>query len=306
MNSTLYIEQIQCVELELTNICNLKCAMCTLVNASFNITQYIRPINEWIIQLDLMTNLNTVILSGKNSEPTTYPFLIELIDYLKHRNIKIILTTNGSFRDEIYYYNLMQHLTDQDEVYFALCGNTQSLHEKYRVGSNLMKILNNVRAFQTNNINKNDYGLFIIFEYNKMYIDKMKPIFQLFSNVQTIHTVPFSERFNFVDLMEKNICLPLDLSKQYKKLKEYNLKSNLQISCRSFNMKSVVIDNFGKIYPCSISRMYRYNQKYFYNAKYHKCNYSNILQYKYMFCYECEHNMIEFITRNNIACCCPD
>ena len=49
-----------------------------------------------------------------------------------------------------------------DKIVFTICGSTQELHEKYRVGSNLNQIINHANSIQQSN--KIDYCQFIKFE----------------------------------------------------------------------------------------------------------------------------------------------
>jgi wyosine [tRNA(Phe)-imidazoG37] synthetase (radical SAM superfamily) len=97
----------------------------------------IRTINDWITQLNEYKNVKNISLAGFASEPTLYPYIFELIKYLKSRNIKIELYTNGNTHDKTWWRELGKILTKNDRTYFTICGSTQELHSKYRVGSNL-------------------------------------------------------------------------------------------------------------------------------------------------------------------------
>ena len=53
------------------------------------------------------------------------------------------MCTNGSLHDVSYWRSLAELMTDDDRIMFALCGSTQQVHESYRVGTALSKILDN-------------------------------------------------------------------------------------------------------------------------------------------------------------------
>ena len=101
MNYFLDDNCVKGISLELTTFCNLKCKLCahnyTFIN---NLkTKKVHSVDFWKKIIDKYTNLEMVAIAGILSEPTLYPHLIDLIDYLKIRNIKIELYTNGNTHD---------------------------------------------------------------------------------------------------------------------------------------------------------------------------------------------------------------
>ena len=46
---------------------------------------------------------------------------------------------------------------EDDKVFFTICGSTQELHSRYRVGSDLQQVLNNAAAFKRDNKYTNDW-----------------------------------------------------------------------------------------------------------------------------------------------------
>ena len=98
--------------------------MCDEIHKKYISTGYYRPFRDWKLQLDAFVNLKTVIFAGKHTEPTTYPYLFDLIKYLKNRNIKIIINTNGTYQNANYYIKLKELLSENDRAIFTICGNT--------------------------------------------------------------------------------------------------------------------------------------------------------------------------------------
>ena len=273
----LHKTNIERIELELTGYCNLACPLCLSQNMFFKhiFKKHIRTLIDWINQLNEYKNLKDISLAGFASEPTLYPDLIELIDYIKSRNIKIELYTNGNTHDEKWWRELGKILTNNDKVYFTICGSTQELHEKYRVGSNLQQILNHAAVFRENG-KKNDYIKIIRFKYNQNDINNIVKLTKNFSNIQLIDSVPFNERFKIND---SDICMTDKLKCFYNYIKTKNGQS--EIECRSLHDKFINIDNFGNISPCFLYKLYE-------KKPFEDLDYSNIVKYKYDFCFECE------------------
>lgn len=88
------------------------------------------------------------------------------MDYLVGRNIRFELLTNASTHDDKWWNELNKHLTKDDTVVFTICGSTQELHERYRVGQDLQTMLGHAEAFKTGNPNRNDCIQHILFKYN--------------------------------------------------------------------------------------------------------------------------------------------
>ena len=154
-------------ELELSNICNAKCPLCYRNNKHY-IQQrpYHRPLEEVINQLEEFHQLESIKLVGTISEPTLYKDFFPLIEYLNSRNLEIEICTNGCTHDTTWWEHLGTLLKKNDRVYFTICGSTQELHEVYRAGTELSKILKNASAFRKFSRYKNDYAQLIRFNYN--------------------------------------------------------------------------------------------------------------------------------------------
>jgi len=112
-------------------------------------------------------NLKRIALAGDASEPTLHPDLLKFLDYIYNTDIALTLYTNANTHDEKWWYDLKNHLNKNSKVVFTICGLTQELHEKYRVGSNLAQVLKHAFAFKKDNKNNNDIMQYLKFEYNK-------------------------------------------------------------------------------------------------------------------------------------------
>ena len=85
-----------------TEVCNLKCNFCSVAQRGTEGKLYPDLIMEqikFVVETLIEKNLKAVIISG-GGEPTLYPQINELIDYLYVRNLEIGLITNGVFLKE--------------------------------------------------------------------------------------------------------------------------------------------------------------------------------------------------------------
>jgi MoaA/NifB/PqqE/SkfB family radical SAM enzyme len=291
LDSKLNRNLIETIELDLGSHCNLNCPLChrNWVDAQHLIDgNNGRPVEEIIDQLKKFPNARTIAIAGSISEPTLYKDLFKLVEYISSRNVLFYIYTNGdTHRDPEYWKTLGSLCNEKTLVYFTICGTTQELHEKYRVGSNLERILNNHRSFKIGSKYKNDVLQYLKFEYNyKDYEENIENIRKLFSRESSIESMAYRERFPTVNFVPEEIGLRKDLSKKYKiisKVSEqrFKNKSQCKMDCSSFNRKFVSIDNNGKMFPCYLHRIYNKNMNWDFD-------YTDILDAKFDFCRECE------------------
>lgn len=217
-------------ELELTNLCNAKCPLCYRNNKDYIAkSPYQRPLNEVIEQLNLFTNLESIKLVGTISEPTLYKDFFPLIEYLNSRDIEIEICTNGDTHQPSWWGELGKQLKKDDKVFFTICGSTQELHEVYRKGTNLKRILENAKAFKECSDHKNDYAQLIRFNYN----DKDFNDWDIINTVTDFSNLYWTETF---------LALPIESYKNmtkdlYEKLKPHPKKYPLYKQVETNAMK---------------------------------------------------------------------
>lgn len=273
------------IELELSTLCNADCPLCFRNYDTFKEhypNTLIRPLNEIITQLEEYDNLEYIRLVGSISEPTLYKYFFELVKYIKSRNIKIEICTNGDTNSPEWWHKLNVILNEEDRVYFTICGSTQELHEIYRSNTTLSKIIDNVIGFQKGN-NKIDYAQCIRFEYNSDNFDteEFKKFVSVFNNIYMTETFLSKDSSNYIN--KKN----LDLLKPNKKKQEqyFNIEkiANIGLSkktlCKSWENKSQQVDINGNVYPCylfleaSIGKLWDQDYEKIHNLEYDVCKF---------------------------------
>jgi len=300
MKAGLNRDEILEVELELTGTCNLDCPLClrSYEGAQHLVQKNVRPVAEWIAQLDTFPNLKFVCMAGSVSEPTMYKDFVPLLKYLVGRNIKIELYTNGNTRTTKWWEEIGQIFAPTDRVYFTVCGSTQELHEIYRVNSSLAQILRNASHFRKNG-NCNDWIQHIRFEYNAEDLEStnMKAIMDQFSNRLLIDSSPYQERFGIIK-EETTIKMFGKLGEKYKTIKDSVLKrydsgASCKMRCKSFETKFLSINQFGEEFPCFLYRVYK-------KTPFDHNDYTDIHKFEYDFCYECESLTTSILERNGM------
>ena len=285
--------QIIDLELELTTICQADCPLCY---RNYKVFKNVYPktiqrdFYEIVEQLEDYENLEWIRLVGSVSEPTLYNKFIPLVRYIKSRNIKIEICTNGDTNDTKFWEELGKNLSLEDKVYFTICGSTQELHETYRKNTSLKNILKNAEALRK--VKPIDYAQCIRFYYNSEDFDseQFKKMVSVFTNVYWTET--------FLKKSEENYVNTKDLEKlkpNPKKLKSYltieklaNQRKNKPRTCKSLEDKSQIIDINGNIYPC-----YLFMESQ--NGKEWDGDYSKILKGDYDVCKFCEKGIVKLL-----------
>jgi MoaA/NifB/PqqE/SkfB family radical SAM enzyme len=259
-------------------------------------TKNVRPIEEVIEQLDTFTNLKRCCVAGTVSEPTMYKHFLEFIKYLNSRDIFYEILTNGNTHDAEWWTELGKIVADHCRITFTICGSTQELHEKYRVGSNLNQILEHAQAYRSSG-KKNDFVQYIIFQYNQEDFNSQatKDIIAQFSNSVVVESDGVKGPEDFIDKFPSNV-LPRDSRdktiRNLYKVRPTPGKADYEIDCISLREKTLYMNQFGQISACSVHA--EYEQDYFEGDEF---NYKDIKDFKYPSCYMCEKKISKFIEK---------
>ena len=280
------LDRIEEIELELTGTCNLQCPLCARNNPSAKhlLVKNHRPFEEVIHQIESFPNLKRICLAGIISEPTLYKDFKRLIQYIGIRDLEVELYTNADTHNVEWWKHLGEIFPANFRIYFTVCGSTQELHEKYRKGSKLDRIIEHAKVFKDNYMFKNDYIQHIKFNYNKEDFESeaMQNIISMFNNTFLINSLPYNERFQFTTVEDFN--MPVH-SKTYSRIKYHGigkiLDGSARIDCKAIETNFLSIDQFGNQTPCFLYRMYK-------GTEYTDSDAKDIAHGKYEFCFECE------------------
>jgi len=286
------------VELELTGWCNLKCPMCSFNFLDENNRLKKQPsISDLIQFLDNFTDLESVLLIGEYSEPAAYKDIFTLIDYLNTRDIKIKISTNGSLFDVSWWKQLSAALKPKDQAVFAIDGHTQELHEQYRAGSSLEKVVENLQAFIDVN-KKHDAVQTVHFDYNDAYMNDIKQFVKQTGTHEHI-VVDCKPHLNskihpkgYLSSFDTDAIGPPPLIKRkqtvvFKKIDTVidNKDQKYTIECKSKRTNSIFVTNELEVLPCcEFAKLYKKDKVW-------DQTYESIEAFNYDCCAMCEHGV---------------
>jgi MoaA/NifB/PqqE/SkfB family radical SAM enzyme len=252
-------EDVKIIELELSTLCGASCPLCYRNYKVFD-DHYpetiVRPLEDIQNQICEYPNLEEILLVGSISEPTLYQDFQCLVEFIKSKGIKIEICTNGDTQDEGWWYELASLLTPEDGVYFTVCGSTQEIHEVYRRGTSLKRILENADAYRQGG-KGNDYAQCIRFEYNDddFESDEFKSMVGVFSNVYMTETFLLKDESIYKDTTNLDKLKPMkSKQEQYFKIDKLSRvlfeRGNTTTTCKAQEGGMLQIDVHGKVYPC--------------------------------------------------------
>ena len=283
-------DKVEVVELDLTTMCNAACPLCFRNRKDFPDKfqkPFARDALEILGQLKAFKNLKKVELIGQLSEPTTHSNFIMVVKMLKSLGKQIKICTNGDLYDKYFWSLLGQTLDYQDEVWFTLCGSTNEMHSKYRVGTSLERVLSHAAALRMEK--KIDGARALKFQYNQEDLDseRFASILSEFSRVEWISScIPDSKAQFKHEFQHQDFYPPKDTFNSYKQLDAFSRITISKIDCQSIDEHQVQIDPFGDVYPCYLFFEDNASQKW-------NCSYSSILEHKHECCRFCQRKVSE-------------
>ena len=192
--------------LEATTHCNAACPQCPRTRK----TNPVGPNDEGPLKLDSWTidqykeyfpketlsHIKHMNFSGTYGDPGMCKDIFEIVQYtIEESNCLVQINTNGSMRDADFWYDISALGGKQLTLEFDIDGTTQEMHEKYRQGTNLDKVLDNLMSARLGGCNTK--VLSIIFKHNQDHVDEIK---DMIGNVS--HQVIESSRFSWGPVWE--------------------------------------------------------------------------------------------------------
>lgn len=165
------------LQLEPTNICNLRCALCPVTEGLQ------RPPGHMSLDLfrrliDEVGDYLLLILLWDWGEPFLNPDIYEMISYAKRRGIKTISSTNGHVAAREGHAEKAVR-SGLDSLIFAVDGITQETYEQYRAGGSLREVavgIGNVVEAKRRLASKTPFVVlrFIVMKHNEHEVRDLK------------------------------------------------------------------------------------------------------------------------------------
>lgn len=233
---------MQTLHIELTNRCTLECPACPRTTWKETLK---RPVKKADLDIDQFEEflaceggrqIGKFLLCGDYGDSIYYPRLVEFIQRFRSRQFEII--TNGSYKDQTFWNELADTLTDQDTVVFAIDGlkDTNHLYRKNSDWDSIMLGLDIIAKSPAKLKWKT-----IVFSFNHDKIDRIKEFAQ---SKGAEFTAEKTHRFG------DNILIPPDqlVDQQFLYKETYNNHQPIDINPRCVKEKVVTCD--GYFLPC--------------------------------------------------------
>ena len=247
------------VEIDISNVCNLKCPLCHRndygdeayeLNTNINM-----DVKDFERLFEVFPNIQRVYLGFLICEPTLNPNFINIVRYIKSKNKFITLSTNGntfsgtSERSQKFWEEFLPLLDNNDKIIWPVDGFTEEVYQMYRKNGSLMKVLTNLERATNINPRINHNIQTIIFKHNKKQIDdiyeEFKQMYKFRFNIPT---------WNLIDCcgdcaMLSDEVLPDWNKEAWRKIKSKPPKTK-NFRCESKDNKIVFVDHKGRIGFC--------------------------------------------------------
>lgn len=175
--TTVFRNNVKGFNLELTNICTLKCLACPRTeminlfpkawkNHNMNFSNLKNFLDIDIKDLEFS-------LCGSYGDPIYYPNLIPVCKWLKSKGARIMIVTNGSYQKNTFWEEITSVLTDSDEIVWSIDGIPENF-KTYRVNADWESIKSGIDIITRTNIKTT--WKYIVFNYNENTIDKAKEL----------------------------------------------------------------------------------------------------------------------------------
>lgn len=134
---------IQGFHIEPTNMCTLKCPGCARTQFIKQWPQHWKNHNldiEHLLKfLDIDYSNKQFVLCGNSGDPIYHPDFLNFVKELKRKKAQIRIITNGSYKSENWWINLVELLDHSDTVCFSIDGVPDNFH-KYRINGDWKSI----------------------------------------------------------------------------------------------------------------------------------------------------------------------
>lgn len=177
-----YKESKLSLDIELSTFCNARCPQCSRTDEFNNLNKKewlplksvtIAKFKKWFPQKDL-NHIKNFHFSGTYGDPGMCKDLYKIVSYIIDNSdtTTVSINTNGSMRDEAFWWDIGAKGQTRLKVIFDVDGINQEMHEFYRRGTTLSKILNNMSAILETPAEIS--VLTILFKHNQDYLDDIQ------------------------------------------------------------------------------------------------------------------------------------
>jgi MoaA/NifB/PqqE/SkfB family radical SAM enzyme len=256
------------VFLDISTYCNAGCPQCHRTDPDKLGKAEWLPLIQWDLErfksafsIDEMKKIIHMKFCGTWGDPVMAKDLLEICKYvIDNSSIKIELDTNGSIRDEEWWWNLGVVCGKRLKVVFAVDGINQQMHEKYRRFTSLEKVLNHINVLSQTSARVHSQT--IVFKHNQDYKKEITSLVKKYGSIQ--HGFVISDRFDYEYVVDnKRFFINENNEKEYlERADQESIENGFvvgtnksvldeRIKCRwGLPRNEVVVNPDGQVLPC--------------------------------------------------------
>jgi len=257
---------------DITTHCNAGCPQCHRTNPDGLKKADWLPLINWTLEdfkkayrPSTLKLTRYIQICGTWGDPIMNKDIFEICKYImettennEYFKTGILLNTNGSIRDEKWWWDLGVLCGDRLRVVFGIDGKDQEQHQLYRKFTNLNKVLENMKSLSMTKAKA--VAQTIVFKHNQNDLKEIKEL--CLRNGATNHSYVWSDRLSEKDryfeytnpdgsiytleYADKN---PEEVYGVELKKEENNISDGC-ISCKWLKMRMVLVNPDGQVLPC--------------------------------------------------------
>lgn len=187
--------------MDISTYCNAGCPQCHRTDSNGLGKVDWLPLVQWSIEQfkfvftpDQLQNVKRFHFCGTFGDPIMVKDILKIVEYIvKYSNARVSFDTNGSMRNEDFWWDLGVAGGDRLTIRFDVDGINQKMHETYRRFTFLDKTLKHMNIMSQTNCRVEAQT--ILFKHNENYKDEIRELCIQYG--ATGHQFVTSDRFNY-------------------------------------------------------------------------------------------------------------
>ena len=183
--------------LDLSTFCNAACPQChrTDINGLGKVDWL--PLEQWSLETFKKAFPNPArhrvyTICGTWGDPMMNKDILPILKYIiNNSDSTVVIETNGSLRDEQFWWEVGNIGGSRLEVVFCVDGITQEMHSKYRRKTELDKVLKNMLEYSSTDAQTT--ASTIVFKHNESYLKDIAELVKEYGANK--HIIIHSDRF---------------------------------------------------------------------------------------------------------------
>jgi len=186
------------VTMDISTYCNAGCPQCHRTNNTGLGKADWLPLIQWNIEQFKKAitpkdfkDIKRISFVGTWGDSIMNKDIFHIVEYITSYGCPVSIETNGSIRDEKWWWNLGVMAGDKLFVRFDVDGINQEMHAKYRRFTSLKKVLDNMLTLSQTKANVGSQT--VVFRHNQDYVNEIVQLCK--DNGSSYHTHVLSDRF---------------------------------------------------------------------------------------------------------------